>query len=186
MAVVDNNIVTRGLSGSLGDQLIFRKGRGGQTIVAAKPAANGDHEFNPAQLAHHEAFRNAIAYARDARDEEVYITRAQGTTMTAFNAAVADWFKQPKVLEIDPSGWTGETGQIIRVKAQDDTFVASVRLVISDEDGNVLEQGDAQKAEGLWWEYTATTQIPAGANPGVIATVQDLPGNTDQMTWQNN
>lgn len=185
MAKVDNNIVTRGLTGSLADQLVFRKGRGGQTIVAAKPAANGDREFKPAQLAHHEAFRKAIAYARDARDEEVYITRAQGTTMTAFNAAVADWFKQPTVLEIDPNGWTGETGQIIRVMAQDDTFVAGVRVVIADAQGNILEQGEAAKADGLWWDYTTT------ANANMIeavltATAEDLPGNTSQMTWQNN
>jgi len=151
MAKVRNNIITQGLSGSLGDQIVFRAGKGGQTIVAAKPAFTTEREFNPAQLAQQQAFRNAIAYARGAKQEDAYITKAQGTTMSAFNAAVRDWFDKPRLLNIDVSGWSGEIGQIIRIEAQDDTFVASVRVVIADANGDILEQGDAVQDNGSWW-----------------------------------
>ena len=184
MAKVTNNIVTQGLSGKLGNQIVFRAGKGGQTIVAVKPASG--REFNAEQQAHHEAFRNAIAYARSAKDEAVYVVKAQGTTMNPFNAAVADWFRQPQVLEIDTNTWTGEVGEVIRVKAQDDTLVANVRLAITNGNGTTFEQGQAVQADGLWWEYTTTTAVDVNANPAVIATAEDLPGNNHQLTWQNN
>src|SRR5262245_37279496 len=111
MAKVINNLVMQGLSGSLGNQIVIRQGKGGQTIVAAKPGANGARTFNATQLAQQEAFRDAIAYAKSAKDEDMYLTKAQGTTLSAFNAAVADWFGKPEVLEINTNNWTGASGQ---------------------------------------------------------------------------
>ena len=113
MAKSLNNIVMHGASGKLGNQIVFRQGKGGQTIITVKPAAG--RNFNPTQLAHQEAFRDAIAYAKSAKDETTYITKAQGTTMSAFNAAVADWFNKPEVLEIDTTGWRGASEEMIRV-----------------------------------------------------------------------
>ena len=184
MATVKNNIVTQGLSGKLGNQIVFRSGKGGQTIVAVKPASG--REFNAEQQAHHEAFRNAIAYAKSAKDEAVYMVKAQGTTMNPFNAAVADWFRQPQVLEIDTRAWTGGNGEVIRIKAQDDTHVSNVRIAITNGNGTTFEQGQAVQADGLWGEYTTTTEVDVNANPAVIATAEDLPGNNHQLTWQNN
>lgn len=60
--------------------------------------------------------------------------------MGAFNAAAADWFEKPKLLNIDVSGWTDEIGLTIRIQAQDDTFVAGVRLAIADVQG-ILRTG---------------------------------------------
>jgi len=107
--------------------------------------------------------------------------------MNAFNAAVADWFNKPEVLEIDASNWTGLAGQTIRVKAQDDTQVTKVHVQIADAQGNIFEEGDAEQTDGLWWDYTTTTNVegdPATAN--VKATARDLPGNTHSLTWQAN
>ena len=183
MAKSLNNIVMHGASGKLGNQIVFRQGKGGQTIIAVKPAAG--RTFTPTQLTHQEAFRYAIAYAKSAKDETAYITKAQGTTMSAFNAAVADWFTKPQVLEIDASNWTGEAGEIIRIKAQDDTSVTQVRVVIHAASGTTLEMGNAVQADGLWWQYTTQAQTAGDPNPRITATVQDLPGNTHEMSWAN-
>lgn len=185
MAKVINNIVTQGLSGKLGNQIVFRTGRVGQTIVAAKPVFT-ERDFNELQLAHQEAFRSAIAYAKSAKDETIYADKARGTVMSPLNAAVSDWFNEPQVLEIDASAWTGEVGQVIRVKAQDDTFVAGVRVAIGDGNGNTFEAGEAVRADGLWWEYTAAAQVFTEDPVVVTATVEDLPGNKHQLNWQNN
>jgi len=182
MATVKNNIVTQGLSGKLGNQIVFRSGKGGRTIVAVKPTFT--ESFNPTQLAHQEAFRQAIAYAKSARDEAIYITKSQGTTMNAFNAAVADWFNKPEVLEIDFSGWTGAVGQTIRVQAQDDTFVSSVKVTIRNDNGLMVEQGNAVQADGLWWHYTTTTLAQSGIFT-ITAEVEDLPGNSHALTRSN-
>src|SRR5436190_16003822 len=157
MAKVSNNIIMQGLSGSLGKQLVIRQGKGGQTIVATMPTTG--RVSTPIQQAHQEAFRHAIAYAKSAKDETIYLTKAQGKNMSAFNAAVADWFNKPEVLEINIDSWTGDPGQTIRVKAQDDTQVTKVHVQITDGAGNLLEQGEATPADGLWWEYTTTTNV---------------------------
>ena len=184
MAKSLNNIVMYGASGKLGNQIVFRQGKGGQTIIAVKPAAG--RSFNPAQQAHQDAFRNAIAYAKTAKDETIYLTKSQGTTMTAFNAAVADWFNKPEVLEINIDNWTGDAGQIIRVKAQDDTQVTKVHVQIADAQGNILEEGDAVQADGLWWAYTTSTGEVNPSTATVKATAHDLPGNNHMLLWQNN
>jgi hypothetical protein len=183
MAKIQNNVVMHGASGKLGNQIVFRQGKGGQMIVSVRPA--GGRTFNPTQLAHQDAFRKAIAYAKSAKDEDIYLTKAQGTTLSAFNAAVADWFGKPEVLEIDITAWTGAIGDIIRVKAQDDTQVAKVHVQIVNGIA-VVEQGDAVAVDGLWWEYTTTTTIASVTTAKVKATAQDLPGNTHMLLWENN
>ena len=183
MAKVRNNIITQGLSGSLGDQLIFRKDKAGRTIVAVKPAFDPNRGLTDSQIAHQEAFRQAIAYAKTAKDQAVYINKAEGKAMSAFNVAVADWFNEPAVLEIDASGWNGEVGQPIRVKAQDDIHVAKVHVVIKDSFNAVVEEGEAVQADGLWWTYTTKTQIPMASAPQVAATAYDLAGNTSSKVF---
>ena len=185
MAKANNNIFVRGLTGSIGDQFVIRRGRGGETIVSNMPAFSEARQFNQNQLAHQEAFKHAIFYARTAKDDELYVKKAEGTNMTPFNAAVADFFNKPQILEIDASEWHGSPGQEIWVQAVDDTLVTEVHVTISDENGAVLEEGNAQRADGLWWTYTANTQVPMEPRPHVVATAYDQPGNSAEMAWQN-
>lgn len=163
------------MSGSLGEQFVICKGRAGNTVVSNRPTFSPDRQFNATQLAHREAFKQAIAYAKTAKQEELYITKAQGTTMNAFNAAVADWFNKPQVLEIDTAGWDGSIGGIIRVKAMDDPRVNRVHVEIRDGDGNIFEQGEASPADGLWWSYTTSAAVPMQSTPFVNVTVHDRP-----------
>jgi len=185
MAKANNNIFVRNLSGSVGDQFVIRKGRGGETIVSNMPTSSVDRTFSQNELDHQETFRHAIRYAQTVKNDELYIKKAAGTNMTPFNAAVADYFKEPQVLEIDASEWQGISGKVIWVKAIDDTQVTKVHVTISDENGAVLEEGHAQRAAGLWWTYTANTQVPMVPRPRVVATAYDLPGNTAELAWQD-
>jgi len=184
MAKIEKNVVMHGASGKLGNQIVFRQGKGGQMIVSVRPSTG--RNFNPAQQAQQDAFRMAIAYAKSAKDEAIYIAKAQGTTRSSYNAAVADWFGKPEVLEIDTTDWRGASEEIIRVQAQDDTQVTKVHVQITDAAGTVLEQGDAVAANGLWWEYTTTTNVPSMTNAKVRATAHDLPGNKHMLLWQFN
>jgi hypothetical protein len=188
MAKVRDNLVTEGLSGKLGRRLVFRKGRGGSTIVAVSPTSSTPREYSASELEHQEDFKEAIQYAKVAKNQPLYIERARGTEATAYNLAVADWFGEPQVLEIDASAWSGQIGQTIRIKAKDDTQVTGVHVVIQKADDTVVEQGQAvlSDTDGLWWVYTATSLLPAGSDPRIIATARDLAGNRDGMIWQNN
>ena len=185
MAKVGNNIFIRGLSGVLGQQFVVRTDKAGRTIISIKPGPNPNLTFNAAQVAHQNAFREAIAYAKVAKDQPVYIAKAQATLRKAFNLAVADWFNKPEILELDVSGWTGEINQSIRVKAQDDTQVVKVQVVIRAANGALLEQGEAVPSEWLWWTYHTQTLVPMTLAPQVTATAQDLPGHWAERVWTN-
>jgi len=185
MAKVQNNMFVRGLSGSLGDQFVVRKGKAGSTIISAKASYDSSREFNASQVAHQNAFREAIAYAKSAKTEEIYIYKAEGTAKNAYNVAVQDWFSQPEILEFDISSWNGQIGQPIRVKVQEEIFVAQVSVMIKDGVGAILEQGQATREDGLWWMYTTTTVISDPLTNSIVATAQDLPGNHAEMTWNN-
>jgi hypothetical protein len=180
MAKVQNNIFVRGLSGSLGDQFVVRQDKAGRTIVAAKNKVA--RQFTATQLAHQDAFRMAIAYAKSSKTHEVYVARAEGTILSPFNVAVADWFNQPEVLAMDLTQWNGVIGETIRVKAQDDTLVAQVHVVIRDQNNSILEEGDAQLSDGLWWEYSTKTNVDMTGNPQVTGQAYDLAGNVAEMT----
>jgi hypothetical protein len=183
MAKVLDNPITEGLSGRLGrSRLQFRKGRNGKTIVALNPVFSEDRVVSDAQLAQQDAFRLATQYAVVAKDHPVYANLAKGGAATAYNFAVADYFGEPKVLDIDISNWTGQVGQEIRVRATDDTLVSRVHVMIrvSNATPTVLEEGDAIRSttDGLLWVYTTKTAI--SMNPGTRLDVMayDLPGNT--------
>lgn len=181
MAKVRNNIVMKGLSGSLGDQLVVKQDKGGRTIVAVKPEFDENHVFTEAQKEVQENFREATAYAKAAKTNEAYTDKAEGTARSSYNVAVADWFHAPEILEIDVSAWSGAAGQVIRVKAMDDVQVTQVNVVITDNAGTVLEQGQAVLSDGLWWNYTTTETAPE--NPRIVATARDLPGHIAQFNW---
>lgn len=62
MAVVKKNIITEGLSGKLGDTIVFRR-RDGRTIVATRPETS-DRELSQTEIEHRSKFREAVIYAR--------------------------------------------------------------------------------------------------------------------------
>lgn len=181
MAKVRNNVIVRGLSGSFGDQMVIKIDKAGRTIISNKPEFDENRQFTPAQQAQHEKFREARAYAKDAKNLDVYVAKAEGTPMSSSNIAMADWFHAPEIKEIDLSNWTGQAGQYIRILAMDDVQVCQVSVVITDEQDAVLEQGAAVKDDASpWWIYTTTVTVTG--NPKVLVAVEDLPGHITEMT----
>lgn len=181
MAKVRKNIIVQGLSGSLGGQLVVKQDKAGRTIVSVSPTVDPNRTYSEAQLAQQNQFREAVVYAKDAKDQQVYVEKAKDTPLLPANVAMADWFHAPEILELDMSGWNGAAGQVIRVKAVDDVQVAQVNVVITNNAGAVLEQGQAVYAEGSWWSYTTTATATEG--PRVVVTARDLPGHIAQMNW---
>ena len=183
MAKVRNNIVMKGLSGSLGDQLVFKQDKAGRTIVSVKPSFDPNHTFTDAQKQVQENFRDATTYAKSAKTQEEYVDKANKTAHSAYNVAVADWFHAPEIKEIDVTAWHGTAGEIIRVQAVDDVKVTQVMVVITDGAGTVLEQGAAEPAEGAWWNYTATVTDPSASR--IVVTARDLPGHIAEFNWED-
>ena len=131
MAIVKGNLAIEGLSGLLGNQLIFKQDRTGRTIVSRKPNFE-NRVFSADQKKHQSRFQEAAAYAKAAaKTEPIYKELTVGTAKSAYNVAVGDWFNPPEVREIDLSGYTGEVGEEIRAKVSDDVQVETVKVTIS-------------------------------------------------------
>lgn len=183
MAKIRKNIIIQGFSGTLGDQLVIRQDKAGRTILAVPPTFDPDRTFTEAQLERQERFRDASTYAKDAKTNEEYVTKAEGTPMNPYNVAIADWFHAPEVQEIDVSAWTGESNEMIRIQAVDDVKVTKVTVVITDGSGTVLEQGEAVNAGSGWWEYTTQNATPGATR--IVASARDLPGNLTELEWND-
>ncbi len=95
MAIVKYNGTILELTGSVGG-LVFKKSPQGKTIVTKCPDMSSV-KWSPAQRAHRERFRNAVAYARRAlATPEVrleYERRAKELDKRPWDLAVSDYFK---------------------------------------------------------------------------------------------
>ena len=169
MAKVRTNVIVEGLSGKLGNQVVFRHLRDGRTVVCARQDFSR-RVFTTGQKSHQERFKEAAAYAREASvSQSIYAQMASGTTRNAYNLALGDWFHPPVI-----HGIQRRDGKVL-VQASDDVQVASVRVTIVDEAGAALEQGEAVHSGGDWWEYQPK------ADGKVVAEARDLPGNVARM-----
>ncbi len=178
MAKVKNNIVTEGLSGMLGDRIVFRQ-RAGKTIVSVKPQVSA--EKSEAQLKQMLNFKESTIYAnkmmKDPIMKEAYGLRAK-PGQSAYTVAMADFLNAPDINLVDFSLYDGKKGSQLIIRASDDHVVTEVRVAIYGLDGTLLEEGNATPEEnGLDWAYTtqkATTEVQG--NRLEIKAI-DLPGN---------
>jgi hypothetical protein len=160
-----------GLSGSLGKDLVVRQMRDGRTIISAKPDFS-NRQFSEGQLDQQSRMKEAAAYARvAAKANPIYAKLAEGTPKNAYNIAIGDWFNPPVIRRIE---W--HEGHI-RVRANDDVMVTRVTVTILDDEGQRLEQGEAELMLGVWWVYDA-------ANRGQIRVeAWDLAGNVTRQEF---
>jgi hypothetical protein len=76
------------------------------------------------QIAQKEKFRLATVYGKaviaDPAQKAVYEAASTKSGKPAFAVAVGDFLNAPAVDEIDLSGYTGQIGETIRIRASDD------------------------------------------------------------------
>ncbi|HEX9838552.1 MAG TPA: hypothetical protein VGA72_04365 [Anaerolineales bacterium] len=65
----------------------------------------------------------------------------------------------------------------------DDVQISRVSIVITDGNGTVFEQGNAQPGDASWWTYITT--VPTNGNRHLEVTALDLLGNKAKTSWQN-
>lgn len=180
MAKSKNNVVTHGLSGLIGDLLVFRQ-RANKTIVAdrPKPFSKGPTAL---QLGIQSRFKKAAKYAKTALLDPLLKAAYQAAArlgQSAFNRAFKDYQLGPEFdEEVDFSAYTGAIGDEISISVVDDFQVSGVRVRIQKPDASLLEEGDAvQSDNGLDWIYTSTAVNADVPGSTIIFTASDVPGN---------
>lgn len=161
--------------------LIFRQLPDGTTVVSeAPPKETGrqkkraKEKRSPRQKAHNESFADSSAYGKWAQTQPVYVELAAATPMrTAYNFAIKDWWKPPVIHRIER-----QKGQI-RVEATDNIGVVRVRVTVRDEQGLIMEQGEATRTRGNWWKFTPQTE-----GRSILAEAWDLPENKTSLVLE--
>ncbi|KAA9327624.1 hypothetical protein F0P96_16740 [Hymenobacter busanensis] len=186
MARVSNNIITQGLSGTIGGTLVFRQ-VGGRTIVSAAPRES-EKAPTAGQLAQRERFQQAALYAKaelsdPAGKAEYEAGRPEDGSASAYAIAVADFIQAPDIHTIDLSNYQGRVGDTIRVRVTDDFKVVGVTVRIENSDGSVVEDGAAvQQQNGPDWVFTATQANATLVGDKITVRATDKPHNTTTET----
>ena len=184
MARSKNNVVMHGMSGIIGDLILFRQWFG-RTIVGKIP--KGSTETTEGQKQVRVKFQNAVKYARmslaDPATKKLYKQEA-GNGKSAFNVAVADFFTAPKIEQINAAAYNGAAGDKIGILVTDDFMVKTVEVTITAPDGRQVEKGNAvqeanvaREGDNPQWFYTATTVNGSLAGSKITVLASDLPGN---------
>jgi hypothetical protein len=169
MAQIKLNDSLKGLRGSI-NRMVFRTMPNGDIIVSGAPDQSR-RKPSSKQTQHWSDFQQATRYAKlAARTEPVYAALAQGTGKSAYNFALSDWFHPPVIHQIQC------TDGRIRVQATDNVMVTKLEVTLLDEHGGILEQAEALRAEGDWWEY-----VPSQLGQSITATARDLAGNVTKF-----
>lgn len=179
MGKLDDNVLVHGLRGKVGDLLVFRI-VDGKTIVAKAPTT-ANRESSPKQLERQEHFQEAVIYGKTVvvtpELKAIYETSVpEGKSV--YKIALADFLRAPKISHVDVNEYTGQAGSIIKLRAVDDFMVKSVTVAIYNNDGSLVEQGNAVASpNGLDWVYKATTSNGSIAGDKIVIRASDLPGN---------
>ncbi|MPQ46995.1 hypothetical protein GCQ56_08195 [Marinifilum sp. N1E240] len=180
MAVVKKNLVTSGLSGKLGQNLVFRQ-NGGKTILSSAPQRSG--ESTSEQIVQQDKFKHATQFAKvqmsipEMKEEYKQSAKKKGMP-SAYNMAVADYFHSPEIGDLNVSNYHGEVGNEIEIIAFDDFKVEHVEVEIYHNDGSLVEKGLANKnGSDNEWHYAATVANAEFSGDKIVVKAFDYPGN---------
>jgi hypothetical protein len=180
MSKILNNPIMKGVSGMLGDVVVYREHRG-TLVMSNRPRKR--ETLTPYQELAKSRFLRAVQYAKkqiaDPVTKAEYTPSPQSRVTSAYAAAVADYLSVPKINLVDDAVYGGAVGDKIFIRATDDFKVTSVHVSIFKADGQLLEQGDAvlQPESVEDFTYTATVGIVKAPGMKILVTVRDKPGN---------
>jgi hypothetical protein len=155
--------------------LIFRQLPDGTTVVSEAPPKETGRRKKRAkekrslrQKAHNESVQEAAAYWHGkGKDNPIYAELAAAAIMrTAYNFFISDWFHPPVIQRVE------KQEDHILVEATDNIMVARVKVTVFDQEGKVLEAGEAVKGDGDCWEFT-----PQAQGSQIQAEAWDLAGH---------
>jgi hypothetical protein len=83
-----------------------------------------------------------------------------------------DLLPPPKIEMIEVSTYKGQVDDLILLATSDDFGMTNLRVVIQDDQGNLIESGDAAQFDDCsdCWDYMTTVSVPSGT-PVIISVV---------------
>jgi hypothetical protein len=183
MAVVRMNDLVEGLSGRVG-KIIFRTYRG-KTYASSRPRKT--KKQSEQQRSNRDKFKLATMYAKqmmnDAERKAYYKNKAQELNLpNAYTAAITDYMRKPQITAVDTDKYTAEGGGQIAISAGKNDFkLATVNVIISSPDHQIIDLGEAEYEGAGQWIFRSMRSSPlAYTSYTITVTVTDQPGNPTQ------
>ncbi|MEI6682442.1 MAG: hypothetical protein WCO44_07430 [Bacteroidota bacterium] len=183
MSNTKDNVLTRTYSGKFGNQLVFRN-RGDMSIIS-KPQKKSLKSASESQLQVRHKFKIASRWAKEALQDPA--TLASYTAMASgmkspYVIAVTNYLCPPEIKQIITSGYTGNTGDTIRVVVAGDFMVTGVHVRIKDASGGDIEQGPCtEDLSADCWVFTADKTITGIKGLTVTAEAFDVPNHAGSL-----
>jgi hypothetical protein len=173
-----------GFSGAMGEMVFADNEKKNRTVAYMKK----HYAPTEAQLNHRERFKEAALRAQAALTDPATYAFYQAIAMekdsTAQIVALTDFLVLPTFKSLDLSGYQGQVGDTITIRAKDDIGLADVDVKITAQDGTLIEQGKATE-DGVRtgkWIYTTTQPVALGADIFIEVKGVDHAGNEAQLT----
>jgi hypothetical protein len=179
MATFKKNALTKSVSGSFGDEFVFRQVNG-KTILAPLPTKSG--KVSAAQAEARLKFRKAAQYAKTAvgdpamKAEYAAIAQLKNFQGGARVAAMTDFLTYAEV-EMAYAHQAHKMGFPITIVLADNYKGKEMTVSVSNKDGTIIESGNASFTFGdQAWTYTTTKPYQSIEGLTVTITVKDRVG----------
>lgn len=173
-----------GFSGAMGEMVFADSKEKNCTIAYMKT----HYDPTQAQLDQWENWRESSRRAKAALAipalREFYESIAAERKVTAYTVAFTDFLVEPTFRPLDLSGYQGQVGDRIRIRAVDDIGLADVEVTLTTSEGTLIEKGKAIE-EGLrtgYWNYIVTAPVTPGSDIFVSVVGYDHAGTKAQLT----
>jgi hypothetical protein len=180
MAISKGNNFTRGLSGSVGGGMVFRTWNG-RTYISTTPSKPKKQSLiqKENRLKFKMATHFAKAMMKDPLKKEEYKKLAKKMKLpNAYTAAITEYMRKPEIREVDLKAYSGKENQEISVDVRKKGFeIEVVEVIISDDKGNLVEQGKAVRGVIKDWIYNTTKTIENYENLQIIIRARERTGN---------
>lgn len=177
MGKIKNNPVTRGFSGKLGDDLVFRQ-LDNQTIFAKRTLVSSAPSARQKEIRSN--FTQASLYASAAIDnpqasQDYKLMAAVLGLKSAYLAAVTDYLTEPEIGSAFTGYYKGRVGDVINITSKLPFKITEIDVSIMLPDGTVLESGKAISSE-LKWRYVATVANAQVSGSKLVLVARDRLG----------
>jgi hypothetical protein len=184
MGKIKNNVATRGFSGKLGEDIVFRQ-VDGKTTFAKRTLSEA--ASSPKQDAVRRKFAEASYFASAAIENpqagQQYKIMAELLGLkSAYAAALSDYLSQPEIGGVFTARYQGRIGDMITIVPKIPYKITEVSVNILQADGSVLESGKAVANE-LKWRYLATVVNPLVKGSKLVLVARDRQGKETTFEW---
>jgi hypothetical protein len=186
MARSKNNLLTKGLSGMVGKQIVFRTWNG-KTFISVAPKK--PKKQSPVQKENRSKFKRATIYAKNMMKDPVkkaeYKEIAKKLQLpNAYTAAITDYMRNPEIEALDLTNFSGKADEEIKVTVSKKDFeIQEVEVVVVDQDGEIIEKGKAEKGLFNEWIYRMSNKTEEEEGIKFLIKVRDRPGNIKERIF---